>query len=608
MGVSVAPAGAAPSRLRRPLLVLGAVGGVAAAAVSSAVALDGADADEGLVALARVCITAVPVAVALYSLARRTHQRFAVLLLVSALGWFVTTLAESDDEVVYTLGRLAGWLVQVLFLHLILSFPSGRLTSRADRLIVAGIAAAVAVLWLPRLAIAEDFELPSPYTSCLHGCPANAVFVLDREPGFVDAVLQPAAAVVVLALAAAAVVRLQQRLVHANRLTRVTVAPVLFVSAAFAALLALGFGTRALDRDASVVEVVSWILAFALPAVSVAVLVGLLRWRLFAGRALERLAHCLRSAPDATALRRGFADALEDPTIELAFVSDRGAPSFTDAAGWPVDLPVDDPGRSVSEIRHDGGLVAALVHDRALARDRALITAATAMAGVVLESLRLETEARVALREIDRSRARLAASAEHERRRIERELHDGAGQRLAALRIQLTLAEDVARERPAEAATRLEALGDEVDRALEELRMIGHGVYPSLLSDRGLVDALRAATGKFPIAVELDSRDVGRYPPEVESAVYFCVVEAVQDALEEARAAHRVVILLQAEADGKLRFSVRDDGTGIPVGTLQQGFGLVRAQDRVAAVGGQLETVNTPRVGTLVRGWVPTPP
>jgi signal transduction histidine kinase len=226
------------------------------------------------------------------------------------------------------------------------------------------------------------------------------------------------------------------------------------------------------------------------------------------------------------------------------------------------------------------------------------------IAGVVLRNQRLAVEASTATRAVRRSRGRIAATAERERRRIERDLHDGAQQRLVALRIELELAEELVRRDPEQGADRLHELEQEVDRALEELRELAHGVYPPLLADQGLVEALLAAARRSPVRVEIEAHGVERYPPEIESAVYFCVLEALQNVVKHADA-HRAVVRLDGGVDSELALSVRDDG--VPRDrAIVPGAGITNMRDRLAAVGGELEVSSTTGVGTTVRGRVPT--
>jgi signal transduction histidine kinase len=290
----------------------------------------------------------------------------------------------------------------------------------------------------------------------------------------------------------------------------------------------------------------------------------------------------------AATLRWVLAEAFGDPTLEIAFAQGDG---WVDADGRQL---ADLGDRAVREVRDEGTLVAALVHDETLDVGEELAEAGVAMARVLLENERLR-----------RSRARLTAGAERERRRIERDLHDGAQQRLVALRIELELAEELVRRDPALGADRLRELEQEVDEALEELRTLAHGVYPPLLADRGLPEALRAATARSRLTTELRAHQVGRYPPEVESAVYFCMLEGLQNALKHAAGATRAVIHLDGSGPGELRFELSDDGAGAPDGTIMPGTGITNMHDRLAAIGGQV-AVSSSAAGTVVRGRAPT--
>jgi signal transduction histidine kinase len=150
----------------------------------------------------------------------------------------------------------------------------------------------------------------------------------------------------------------------------------------------------------------------------------------------------------------------------------------------------------------------------------------------------------------------------------------------------------------------LRELEHEIDEALEELRSLAHGVYPPLLADRGLEEALRRVAARSTVAVEVDARDVRRYPPEVESAVYFCVLEALQNVQKHAEGARRVVLRLDGSAVTELRFSVRDDGAGTDDGQITPGAGITNMSDRLAAVGGEVSITSLRAVGTTVRGLV----
>jgi signal transduction histidine kinase len=604
MGAVFSVADRLPARResRRIALFSLAFAGLAAAAASAAIAVAGPATHPALVATARSLMVAVPIAVGLYAWYRGFEPRLGLLLVAAGAAWFVTTLAESSDELIYTIGRTAGWMTEALLVYLLLSFPGGRLAAWTDRALVAAMGAVVLVFYLPQLVVAEDFSVPSPFTSCVDDCPGNAFFALDREPGFVDAVMRPVGAVLVLAVMTAVVVRIFARMRAATPLTRRMLAPVVAIATARAALLGVAIVARDLDA-AWPLQASAWLLALAVPAIALAFLVGILRWRLYAEHALQTLASCLRSLPDTVTLRRAFADAFGDRTIEIVFPAIGSSTGWMDSRGRPATLPEPGSGRAVSDVNHHGTVVAAIVHDAGLRARPELVEAGVSMAAVVLDNQRLAAEAEASLRELRRSRARLAASAERERRRIERDLHDGAQQRLVALRIELELAEELVRQDPERAAARLQELEHDVDEALEELRALAHGVYPPLLADRGLTEALAVAGARSTIPVDLETHDVGRYPPEVESAVYFCVLEALQNAHKHARSARRIVVRFEGQTRGELRFSIRDDGPG--TADLRAGAGITNMQDRLAAFGGEVSVTSTPGVGTVVRARVP---
>jgi signal transduction histidine kinase len=192
---------------------------------------------------------------------------------------------------------------------------------------------------------------------------------------------------------------------------------------------------------------------------------------------------------------------------------------------------------------------------------------------------------------------------DRERRRIERDLHDGAQQRLVALRIHLTLAEDFVRADPERGVDRLRALGKEVEAILEEIRSLARGIYPSQLLRLGPAEALREAARRSPLVTSVKSDGIGRHAPEVESALYFTVLEALQNASKHASGARHVTVSLTE--DSHLRFVVKDDGAGFDVGAVAPGSGMTNMRDRLAAVGGRIEIVSTLGRGTIVSGHLP---
>jgi signal transduction histidine kinase len=226
-----------------------------------------------------------------------------------------------------------------------------------------------------------------------------------------------------------------------------------------------------------------------------------------------------------------------------------------------------------------------------------------AIANRALIDSRLESERLAALRELRASRRRTVVAAEQERRRIERDLHDGAQQRLIALRIRLGLAAETVTREPEESSHMLFELAEEAQGALDELRSLVHGSHPQLLIDHGLRAALESVTRKAPFAANLNAEDLGRYKPEVEAGVYFTCVEALQNAAKHAGSGATVTIHLRSNPEN-LFFEVRDTGRGFDASTWRPAGGLVNMRDRIGAIGGDLEIHSRPGEGTLVSGSV----
>jgi len=586
------------------LVVAAAALGLAMTLVTVEVTLAGVDSgNAGLAAAGRATMVAVPVAVGCYAWQRTSHRLFGVLLIVAGFGWFLSTLSESDNALLYSTGRVASWLVELELMYLALSFPTGRLTERADRRIIGGVALLVAVLYLPTALLVQDYPLPAPYTSCESGCPENAFVVLESEPEFIGSVIRPLRDALTAFFFLAVTVRLAQRVAGSTRLMRRTLSPVLVVAVLRFFALFLLVVIRRVDSEAEANQVLGWAVVLGLPAMAAGFFAGLLRWRLFVANSLQSLGLRIHDGADPETLRKNLADALDDPGLRLVYRHPVSG-HWIDAGGRPAELPAPGSGQRATTIADGDREIAAIVHDEALRDQAELVEAAAGFARVALDNRRLYAEVESSLEDARNSRARIVASADAERRRIERDLHDGAQQRLVSLRIKLELAEEALRDDPDVGAERLNALGPEVQATLDEIRALAHGVYPPLLADRGLGEALRAAALLAPLAATVSADGIGRYRPEVESAVYFCCLEALQNAAKHADGATRVNISL-SDGDG-LRFEVRDDGAGFTAGS-PEGAGLTNMRDRVSALGGDVEVASAAGAGTVVTGSIPVP-
>jgi signal transduction histidine kinase len=225
------------------------------------------------------------------------------------------------------------------------------------------------------------------------------------------------------------------------------------------------------------------------------------------------------------------------------------------------------------------------------------------------ESLRRSEEVLAAqAEELRLSRARLVAATDRERRRIERDLHDGAQQRLVALSVRLSMARETIRHDPAAAPEVFDDLRAEVKAAQVELNRLAQGVYPPVLTEHGLAAALQSAVDRTPNPVEIDVADVGRHPADIEAAVYFCCIEALQNAAKHAGRDAVVRVALRRVGDREIEFEVSDDGAGFDRATVTRGNGFVNMGDRLGAFGGSVEVDSAPGSGTRVTGRLPVQP
>jgi signal transduction histidine kinase len=234
-----------------------------------------------------------------------------------------------------------------------------------------------------------------------------------------------------------------------------------------------------------------------------------------------------------------------------------------------------------------------------------LLAHLAAQAGLVLKNVGLTADLQVRLAELRASRQRLVSAQDEERRRLERNLHDGAQQHLVAIKVKLGLVEMLAVKDPDKAQATLAQLKDDADEALETLRDLARGLYPPLLAANGLAAALESQARKATVPVIVDADGIGRYPQDIEAAVYFCCLEALQNLQKYARASHAEIRL--RTGDGRLRFEVDDDGVGFDVGTTTKGSGLTNMIDRLDALGGEVQVISSLGNGTRLCGSLPVP-
>ncbi|HKZ14257.1 MAG TPA: histidine kinase [Solirubrobacterales bacterium] len=553
-----------------------------------------------------VLTTAALLGVGLYAWHRDAEGRFGPVLFATGVCWFFVTFANSDDAFLYSVGRIAGWVFEVLLAYALLSYPTGRLESRGARTVVIGGALLVGLLYLPTIPLTAQYPLPAPFTSCTAECPQN-FFLAGSEPSFVPDLIKPLRDILAIAVYLGAVFVLAGRLRSAGHNQRRTLVPVLGAAVLRFVAAIVYVALRRVDASGGVLDAAVLVALLSVPATAVGFLVGLVQWRSYSAGALGRLTTGLAETKTPGELRVLLARALEEPRVEL-YYSDpppdgsAAAAPWRDSSGSVVSAPDPPPHSSLREAEAESGLRVAVVCEEGFDDRPEFLDAVCACVVSGLERQRLDAALASSLADVAASRKRLVGAADGARQKIERDLHDGAQQQLVALRVKLELAREALEADPDEAAEMVAGLGPEVEEIIEEVRSLARGIYPALLASDGLGEALRSAAQRLPVPVRIDADGIGRLPSETESAVYFCCLEAMQNVTKHAEGASAVTIVLRAEGD--LRFQVSDDGCGF-VAADPNGSGLTGMSDRLAAVGGELRVESAPGQGTRVHGRVP---
>jgi signal transduction histidine kinase len=543
--------------------------------------------------------------VALYWALRRPGNPIAVVLLAYAAAVAGISLQGASSPLLHSLGVLFDAPTFFLGYLAVFVFPEGRLAGRLEKALLAGVAGVLVVSFFPWFFFSPVVHGGAPLAGCNARCPSNALMIADNHS--VARGFGRAAESLEALLAAAIVVGLCYRLATASRPRSRALVPVY----ASALLLTIPFGLFHVSRlqlglvsiSHESVNTIRWITTTGRLALTFGFLLAILQAMLFAGLALETLMSRLGPDEEPGHLRRLVADALDDPRLDLAFKVDHEDALFVDTHGHPVDPTDTAPGRSATPLRRHGETVAYILHDATLESDPELVQAAGQTILLALENGQLESELRSKTQDLQASRSRIVAAAEAERRKLERELHDGAQQRLLAIQVKLSLAEKRAAAGE-DVSDDLAILGLDAAEAAAELRELAHGIYPTVLQERGLAEALRSLTTGSPVPIDIVDGGINRSSPTVEAAIYFCSLEAIQNAIKHAGLGARITVSLRP-ARGAIEFEIADDGVGMNRPATADGFGMVSMRDRIGAVGGELEIVSSPDAGTRVRGTVP---
>jgi signal transduction histidine kinase len=512
---------------------------------------------------------------------RRPESRLGLLMIAAGFGTFVSMLGWSNVDLLRTIGQTLDFLPPILFLHVFLAFPTGRLERLVDRVIVAAAYLTGIGLGFVRM--------------LLGGFGPDGMFQLTTEPNVADVVLRVQLVTsAALALAGIGVLVARRRgtgrpLRRSLVLLHESFALALVMIAVLAMRHALGI---------SGFETIQRITFFVVGLAPLAFLFGLLQARL-ARSAVGDLFVELRADPAPSDLRDALARALRDPSLRLAYWLPQFR-SWADLDGRPMELPSKHSGRATTLINRDGERVAALLHDPALRDEPELLDAVGAAAAIALENGRLHVELRARLEELKGSRARIVDAGQNERRRLERNLHDGAQQRLVALSLELSLLEERL-DSDAEARVRLDQARREIATSLEELRDVARGIHPAVVTGHGLAVALEQLAARAPVPVALNVELEGRLPERLEVAAFYLVSESLANVGKHANATSATIEV--ARTNGQIVVEVVDDGIG--GADTELGSGLRGLADRVEALEGQLRIWSPNGGGTRLRAEIP---
>jgi signal transduction histidine kinase len=544
-----------------------------------------------------LAIVAPPLAFMIAGLAawaRRPANRLGPLMVVAAYALLLRQLRHSHDALLFTTFFLVGDLAYALVGHVILAYPSGRVTDRYERWLMRAGYAAVIVFPFATLLVYDGslplFNLDRFFPrDTLINVVSNFNAAIDIQKGFEVVFYGVLFSLFILLIA--------RRLLRATPRARRMLAPLLLAAIALALRGVFECVFTFVDRPFAY-DYLFWWQIVAFTALPLAMLAGLLRARLAQASVGELVLRLEHTPPQQ--LRDVLAETLGDPSLELAlWLPEKSC--YVDSAGREVELLPNDARRAVTRIEHEGKPLAALVHDPSLLEEPELVHAAGAAARLALENARLQAEMRAQLMRVQESRVRIVAAGDEARRRIERDIHDGAQQRLVALALQLRTAQRrLGESADPEVEALLDAAVDELQVAVDELRELARGVHPAILTEEGLAAALESLASRTPFPVSIEVLE-GRFPPQVEATAYFVACEGLANVAKHSEASKAAVTVVRR--DGVLTIEVSDDGIGgaLPV----NGSGLSGLADRVEALGGSLRVESPAGGGTRVLGEIP---
>jgi signal transduction histidine kinase len=571
-----------------------------AAGIADAVVVLSSDhhSSRGWVAALGLTISWSFIGTGLFAWTRRPDSRVGPLMMAVGFTWFLNPLQYADSSWLFLIGSVFGQVAFVVLIHLILSFPDGRLHNRFERLVVGAGYFATTVLEIP-----VYFFINTATSSRCDNCPANPILIHESDLGLTISVgIVNAVSVAVLVLA---VVLMRRRWRASTSAQRRALGPVVWAAGlafiGLAVLLVSIFIPGLEDNNPSVRAAMFVVALLIFMTVPFAFLVGFMRMKLSravaVGQLVDRLA---RQGDRQVSVREALAEALGDPSLEIAYWLPEGG-RYADAAGRAFELPGADSNRVVTPIELEGRRIAVIVTATELVEEALLIRAVGGALALTMENERLTAELRARVEELRASRARIVQAGDDERRRLERDLHDGAQQRLVALALNLKLAQASLDSDPDDARELLDDAVAELTEATAELRELARGIHPAVLTERGLEPAVEALAARASVPVELLSLPEERLAAPVESTAYFVVAESLTNVARYAQASHAEVEIRRG--DGRLVVEIRDDGVG--GADPAHGSGLRGLADRVGAVDGRLFVHSPAGGGTRVHVEIP---
>ncbi len=533
------------------------------------------------------------IGVGLLAWARRPDNRLGMLTAATGFAWLLAGLGLSDIPLLFALGNAFGALYLATAIHMLLAAPDGRLHTLGERRIIAAAYVLTAVV-VPAMMVLID---PARDYQCAD-CPENPLLIWSNET-VVD-IVSPVVSAIGGLLVIFTLVNLVRRWRRAAAPERRLYGPIYLAGVLLMVMLIVTLVLQSATKGSEAEGITVTLAMLPLALLPYVFLATFVKARMFQIGAMGELIARLGETPHRGGLRHALAKGLGDPSLELVYWLPEDE-RFVDARGRPYDLPHEGSGRAVTKVEQDGDCVAAIVYDATLRDARDHVRAVGAAAALALKTERLDAELRAKVGELRASRERMLRIGLEERRRLERDLHDGAQQRLVSMALNLRIARTKLRDDPEGAEALLGGASDELEAALGELRELARGIHPAVLSDRGLDTALETLASRAPVPVELAAVPGERLPEAVELAAYYVVSEALTNVAKYADASHATVGI--ERDNGRLVVKVADDGVG--GADPEQGTGLRGLEDRLAVIEGRLEVDSERGQGTTITARIP---